>query len=387
MALATLSLLHGDESASSGIQSQGEVEAISDWALAGVVWSEANLVRKLAIETARSGDIPQDQMDELKAVAKRSINLIESMEDFGWSRLAKRDGSQARAKNDGGTSSGGVPDPKQAGADLAKELGLKSAGTKDGNRKQVKRATDSATLKRFDTETPARTDDPGLDDERTENRINVDIDQYRVDDYVDERPREAANRADAIEDGVEAAIAAASDDGIAGPVAGRISMREGQTLSATLPYAKDSIYDADDYDPDVDYDVDHQLTQREVNTEDAELPPLDDDISLRKPPIAATGEDELIAAMKRGGTADSERRSNVTSSLSPIDRYTDETDFPSADANWVQFQLNLNQNRWFAAKQSGLSPELVREAMKRLETTMLTTRAATGSKRLRNALR
>jgi len=245
-------------------------------------------------------------------------------------------------------------------------------------------------MSRLDTETPAGMDDPGLDDERTENRLKIEIDQYRVDDFIDETPREARNIADAREDGVERAIAAASDRGIAGPVAGHISYRESQTRSATLPYSKDSIYDADDYDPDVDYDVEHPLTARKLEHEAAEIPNREDDVSPLDPAVVATGEDELLAAMKRGGTAEMDQREigdelipeTTPPPRVPLARYNPEPPTLASDANWVQFHLDLNQNRWYEAQKAGLNLLTVRQAMRRLLATINTVKTSTDSPRL-----
>ncbi len=46
------------------------------------------------------------------------------------------------------------------------------------------------------------------------------------------------------------------------PTAGLISERVSRTRSATLPYARDSIYDSGDFDPDVDYNVDRWTSKQ-----------------------------------------------------------------------------------------------------------------------------
>ena len=94
----------------------GDASAISDWGLSGAVWSEASLVRKLAVETARKNpDLPPAALQQLKLMAETSGDLIESMEAFGWRRIK-------RASDTNGStplSQAEVPDPVDAGAELA----------------------------------------------------------------------------------------------------------------------------------------------------------------------------------------------------------------------------------------------------------------------------
>lgn len=367
----------------------GDASAISDWGLSGAVWSEASLVRKLAVETARTNPgLPPAQLQQLKLMAETSGDLIESMEEFGWRRIKRA----TDADDNTPLSRAEVPDPVEAGAELAESLGAKPRTPVVPSPPKVRAelADEDPVMSRLDTETPVGADDPGLDDERTENRLKVEIDQYRVDDFIDETPKESRNIVDAREDGVERAIAAASDRGIAGPVAGHISYRESQTRSATLPYSKDSIYDADDYDPDVDYDVEHPLTARNLAHEAAEIPDREDDVSPLDPAVVATGEDELLAAMKRGGTAEMDQHELADELVpeiappprSPLALYNPEPPELTADANWVQFHLDLNQNRWYEAQRAGLDLFTVRQAMRRLMATINTVKASTDSPRL-----
>jgi len=374
----------------------GNASAISDWGLSGAVWSEASLVRKLAVETARSNpNLPSAQLEQLQLMAETSGDLLESMEEFGWRRVSQAEtaapNDASRPTNNASTPTE-VPDPAVAGAELAESLGAKpqSPVIPPPPKIQAELVDEDPVKSRLDTETPAGMDDPGLDDERTENRLKIEVDQYRVDDYVDETPMEERNVVDAREDGVEGAIAASSDRGIAGPVAGRISYRESQTRSATLPYSKDSIYDADDYDPDADYDVEQPLTARNLENEAAEIPNREDDVSPLDPAVVATGEDELLAAMKRGGTAEMDRRrvgddlvpERTSPPRMPLTRFNPEPPKLTADANWVQFHLDLNQNRWYEAERSGLDLLTVRQAMRRLLATINTVKATTDSERL-----
>ncbi|WP_146578195.1 hypothetical protein [Neorhodopirellula pilleata] len=360
-------------------------------------------MRKLAVETVRTNPgLPPEHLEQLRLIAETSGDLIESMEEFGWRRIRQK----AEMGGETPLSQTDVPDPVAVGAELAESLGAQPEPPAiPPPARPGELAEADPVMSRLDTETPVGSDDPGLDDERTENRLKIEIDQYRVDDHIDETPMERRNIADAREDGVERAIAAASDRGIAGPVGGHISYRESQTRSATLPYSKDSIYDADDYDPDADYDVEQPLTARNLENEAAEIPNREDDVSPLDPAVVATGEDELLAAMKRGGTAEMERRrigatlsvgddaaspavpstavpSPVVPDPVPLTRYNPESPKLAADANWVQFHLDLNQNRWYEAKKAGLNLFAVRQAMRRLLATINTVKAATDSPRL-----
>lgn len=375
----------------------GDVEEISEWALAGIVWSEANLVHKLAVQTARQNELTDAERKALKTVAVQTDQLIERMESFGWQRMQRKQ-KQAAVSAEPSDGQSAVPDPDAVGAKLAQKLG----GTEkpDPEKYAEARKVPAGELidpeVRIDTETPLATNDPGLDDERMPDRLNIDVDQYRVDDFVDETPAEARNRADAVEDGVERAIAAADDDGISGPVAGRISEREVMTRSNTMAYSIDSIYDRDDYDPNIDYDVEKPLTPLEVRTEASDIPDPDDDVSTRRPAIAATGEDELIAAARRGGTFDpayedvdgNETEPATAAAPRPtlMSNFTAAESIATADANWVQLHLDLNQQRWFAAKRAGLTVDRVLDARDSLTATIRSVYQASSSEKLQALL-
>ncbi|NND95806.1 MAG: hypothetical protein HKN47_00585 [Pirellulaceae bacterium] len=315
----------------------GSPARISDWALAGVVWSDASLVKKLANDAidARGNETEQKPMQE---IADKTQRVIRELEKFGW--------KQSR------------------------------------NRRQASSATSNSStrpmgLKRLDTETPAGRDDPGLDDERTQRDVDIDIDQYRVDDVVDETPAEARNLADAREDGVEKAIAAASTRGIAGPVAGHISRREVTTRSATLPYAEDSIYDADDYDPDVDYDANTRYGSNEAVSDRGDR---DDDIDRDDPAEVVSGEDELYAATARA--RDRSRRGGSTN----VDRFTTQAKQYGHDANWVQFHLDANQIRYNEVAESQNRVLEAQRALRQLKNTVMTAGRATDNQALKGIL-
>ena len=379
---------------------EGSPSKISDWALAGIIWSDASLTKKLATQAAQESD-SADQAAMYERLAQKSKKLVIAMESFGWKQVTRStsvdDGGSPPSADQGKS----LPDPEEVGAELAESLDLPVDESSDPPRRnrRMQRRGDNApptldpAVKRFDTETPAGRDDPGLDDERIGEGISLDVSNYRVDDYIDETPRESRNRADAIEDGVEGAIAAASGRlGMGRGTAGRISRREVQTRSATLPYAQDSIYDADDYDPDVDYQVDNPLGTQSTNFESADLGDRDDDINLQNPAKVVDGEDELIAAMKRkqsdtNGRGSSTQTGTARSPRTNLDHYTQERSKHDRDANWVQFHLDANQSVWndFTTREN-INTQ-TKTAVMKLRADMKAAIAATESERLQSILR
>ena len=345
---------------------QDDPNRISDWGLAGVIWSDASLVRKLASESVQRTKDPK-QVAEFERLVRQSTEVIESLESFGW-KLRRQQAEQSgnpvteqsqvssermRAESQPQSSERQteepLPDPKEVGEKLAEELRQtrppKASATESDDRSnespEGELAAQANGLKRFDTETPAGVDDPGIDDEWTAARTPIDVDNYRVDDYIDETPAEEANMADAVEDGVEGAIASAAGRlGTGRDMGARISEREIQTLSATLPYSDDSIYDADDYDPDRDYRVDNPLAAVPGAETGADLGDRDDDISRRADPKVIDGEDEMIAEL---ATPELQRKTPAMQRRSNYQRFTTEEAVQERDAQWVQFQLDSNE--------------------------------------------
>ncbi len=376
---------------------EGSLSQISDWALAGVIWSDASLTKKLATRAAQESETAE-RRSRYQALAQQSSELVQAMESFGWKQI-KTPTKMAAERSDQSTSAEKtLPDPEKVGDKLAETLdqrrGVLAGASQQDNKRRSRRENAKPVLdpsiKRFDTETPAGRDDPGMDDERTGDGISLDLDNYRVDDYIDETPAEARNRADAIEDGVEGAIAAAAGRrGMGRGTAGWISQRESQTLSATLPYAQDSIYDADDYDPDVDYDVDNPLGTQSTNPASVNLGDRDDDIDLGDPATVVDGEDELIAEMKREQNRERAGATSLrtASSRTHVDNYTADRAKHSQDADWVQFYLDANQSIWsdFTTREN-LHIQTA-AALIKLKAHMKTAMTATENERLRELLR
>ena len=435
--------------------SQPAASAISDWALAGVLWSDAHLVKRLAADVAPK--VSDDQKAQLKQLSDKSDVLIGQLESFGWGKVAAAPPAATSARStpppvvapgtvDESADPAGVmpaapdalPDPADVAASVAEELGvaagpqpsntpaaltvdgvdltpppLTPAARRAGNVAQSRRAaairgnTVSGSIPPgagvpgvvapgardevggavaiVDTETPPG-DDPGIDDELARDPERFDLGQYRVDDYIDETGRERRNTADAIEDGAEAALAAAAGRFQTDGRAGRISQREIQTRSDTLPYSRDSIYDADDYDPDVDYDAENPrgvisgLSRRAAIGQGSDGV---DDID---------GEDELVASLAgqpqtttpalRATDPVTDRRNLLppstrvpgqplaamqpTAATPPaarpapgrVARYSPVAAEQQQDAAWVQLRLDTNQQqyRMIAAQLPELSP-------------------------------
>lgn len=423
----------------------GDAEKVSDWAQAGVLWSDAHFTRRIALDAARLSDNPAQQ-EEMAAVVARCDRLIDALESFGWTRVRQVRDAQSRAaelRQDASVASAATPEeptptkpsPKEttvdsadgdeknevpsaamAGRALAAELSLPpsqvdpadATDTAESNPDSVPEtvlnpATPEARIAarkpplepstspeplplRVETETPAGQDDPGVDDELGTDPEQFDISHYRVDDYVDENFAERVNRADAIEDGAEAALAAGSDT-IGPDVAGRISERETQTRSATLPYSRDSIYDSDDYDPDIDYDAENpiaaqaepipagpigsindgydgvddidgedELVQSMAGVEQTKVPlnrPVDDALRGSPPTALARGSVGVVTpGMDAESDAEPDAGATATAAPTPDTSTVDWTAYSlpevrvDEDADWVQLHLETNQQRF-----------------------------------------
>ncbi|MCM2369781.1 hypothetical protein [Aporhodopirellula aestuarii] len=370
-----------------------EAADISDWALAGVVWSDANLTRKLAGVAMRYAET-EDQRASMRALAVESQRAVVALEAFGWGRVDQTNSGLTGTRDPAATRVG----------DRLEQFADQTTGTTQDSSPAVDTAP-VAGIKRFDTESPAGAEDPGLDDERLPQQARVDIDQYRVDDYVDETPAERANLADAQEDAIEGAIAAASPDGIAGPASDRISKREGWTLSSSLPYSTDSIYDSDDYDHDVDYMVENRLGADSTNDASSDQGDADDDIDLDDPAEVITGEDEMANALARerlsdkpvsrsdGSLASSSgnrtirvARPSDTIPQTRLQRYASVEDANAFDARWVQFRLDANQVRYSMTDPS-LAAEAAQDALKQMQASAIVAGQSTDNEELKAILR
>ena len=417
----------------------GDAAQVSTWAQAGLLWSDAHFARRVALDAAKLSDNPGQQA-EMEAVAARCDRLIDSLEEFGWTRVRQVRAAKARAvASNAAETRGGepraaeadaavppqdvreasagedetdVPSAEAAGLALADELSLppnkldpeeagdSPAGDPDSVPETVlnppsaeaRIAASKPPLEpsvspeplplRVETETPSGREDPGVDDELSMDPEKFDISQYRVDDHIDETFAERINRADAIEDGAEAALAAGVDT-IGPDVAGRISERETQTRSATLPYSRDSIYDSDDYDPDIDYDAENpiaaqaepvpagpsgsindgydgvddidgedELVQSMAGVEQTKVPldrPVDDPLRGTPPTALARG---TVGVVTPEMDAEPDPEAPVAPNAAPVAPAVDWTAYSlpdvrvDEDADWVQLHLEKNQQRF-----------------------------------------
>ncbi len=374
---------------------RGNPSQISDWALAGVIWSDASLTRRLAIEAARSTE-SSEQREEYQRVADKSSGIVAALETFGWRHV--REDATAAASRPGATEAPAenapLPQPEEVGAELAESMGLsQSAGRPTRGGDQPLRSTPAPAARRPATIGPVDADSPrGIDDDidaaLNTDRRRMDIDHYRVDDMVEETPIEASSRVEAIEDGVEDAIAAAPPRGIAGPTTGRLSRREVMTRSSTLPYARGTIYDGDAYDPDAKFKPFDASVP--VDEEPRIRPDGDGDVQIIGPIDPIEGEGELTEALSRQNPAFPDARPPTRSMervATPIDRYTTDQSIQSQDAKWVQFHLDSNQAIWNRLTTNDNLRSRLTESVTKLRADAITAFQATDDPQLTQILR
>lgn len=322
-------------------------EQISDWALAGVVWSDASLTKKLATEALREQP-PGEQAEALRAIVLQSTRVVQSLEQFGWKQVRPSEGSPPNEVVRG-----------QLGGDAIVSSPQATSG------RNAPAAVEDAT---------------GVARE-------AELEPFGVEDYVDETAREARNPVDAREDGVEAAIAAAAPaSGLPGPQAGagRISQREVQTRSTTLPYSSDSIYDADDYDPNIDYQVDNPLAAQSVKPRTTDLLDDDRDVSagnnLSEPSLAPN------SAVVRPAQSPNPLAADRQPASISLKRYTSGGEAHQQDAAWVQLRLEENQLRYAALIAREDLHSSVQQALQQLQTTTMIAGRSTNNESLKTVL-
>ena len=77
-----------DPSQRSADRPHGDVAAISDWALAGVVWGDASFSKRMAV--AAVGQTTDEQrLAKLNSTIQRLDRIITAMEQFGWRQLER----------------------------------------------------------------------------------------------------------------------------------------------------------------------------------------------------------------------------------------------------------------------------------------------------------
>lgn len=374
---------------------QGEPQRISDWALAGTLWSDTHLVRKLAQQAAEQSDDPE-QKDKLLRLELQSEHLINSLESFGWRRVAIDRAAQPAPASaapsapapaaqadpvsaDVGEPNRPLPDPEQVGQELAASLGVDSQASVEQRPDRSARGRAAASR---DGAAGTVADKAAIGDERAADGFDFDIAQYRLVEPLDPSPAVVTDVADAVGEGTEAALAAGVDnfEGGLGALPGRISEREAMTQSGSLPFAG-SVYDSDDYDPDINYSgsnpiaaLDEEIRERSVGQRPGsrlrETPTIG--VETSDTPAAATGEraldpiptepsDDIRDEADLVENVATDPRVDNTPTVDELARgqqapiagvarsylaYSDPQSVLEQDAAWVEFRLQANQQRW-----------------------------------------
>jgi hypothetical protein len=181
------------------------------------------------------------------------------------------------------------------------------------------------------------------------------------------RYRESVAQAEAIDQGVE--------NGPLGPAASKnirrfsglgseqVTPRSVETLSDSLPYSSDSLYNVEAYDPS--------------------------SMGAGKP--AANNEVNTIVADEVNRLRASENQTLNTLERSPLPR-TSLSQFTAsernlhADANWVQFQLDVNQLRWNKLAGATISDDLLADVLIQMNARMQLASQVTQNDQLRAAM-
>ncbi|MCC9601751.1 hypothetical protein LOC67_14420 [Stieleria sp. JC731] len=294
----------------SEVKSSLDIRDISEWAWAGVLWSDANLVKGVAKRAASESDDEQETQ-KLMQVSKEAQQIVEQMEQMGWQRLASK--------------------PVQSGTDAS----VRSS-------KQVAR--------------PQKTT-------KQQSPKDLDIDQYRVTN-VDEPVAERKSLAEKIEDQVEKSIAAAGDRGVSKVYGAHISNRETQTRSGTLPYATDSIYDVDDYDQDGDYFVEN-AGGKYAEFDDEDVVDDVDEVRTINPDVEVAVDNPEPKLSGQPSTEDSSVRSSDIAQYD-IAQYTDVSERRAEDARWVQLHVSSNQMLFDKLTEGGIDKAELQLAINQL---------------------
>lgn len=328
---------------------RGKPKAISDWALAGVVWSDACLLRKLALETA---DAAEDRAVEAKflTLAGEAEQLISSLEDFGWRRISRK--------------------PDRGSGDTTRRAKVIPPVPASPKPRQV----GGATL--------VPSDEP----------VELDIDQrnFRLEGAGDAEPEILPPQ---VEKGFEEAIANKGLRSVEfGEEAGRISYRESQTQSDSMPYSFESIYDTDDYDPDVDFQTDNPLVIADPNPDRTverlspeEADDSDDNVADMygfEDPVEADGEDLEFS----NGEVKPANLLDRLSGTNSVDRYTSNSGRYKEDSDWVQMHLDMNQMLWNRVEGSPRVLRATQLAQLKLANSAAVASTATSSSRLKRIL-
>ncbi|WDQ16290.1 hypothetical protein [Rhodopirellula sp. P2] len=305
-----------------------EANRVSDWGLAGVIWSDASLVRKLASESALRTKDPQ-QVAEFEQWVRQSTEVIQSLESFGW----KLRGQQAEQ------SGKPVTEASQAMAERmpVSSAHLSSEQSETQEQEPLPDSTDvgEALAKELRGTRPSMTVTIDGSDPRDEPSESV----VESDDEGDETLAENASLPAAVEDGVADAIAPATGRLDTGRELGsEVNDREMQTLSETLPYSGDSLDGADD--PERDDRVDNPLAAERDSATGIDFGDRDGDLGRRTDPRVIERADEMLAELT---AEEMERKVPATQRRSNRQRFTTEKAVQQRDAQWGQSQLASNE--------------------------------------------
>lgn len=299
---------------------------ISEWALAGVVWSDASLTRKLATDAlgqAQSEGASSPAQESLQQLAQQSQQIIESLEQFGWSQKQANTGNTAPAQNPS------------------------TAGTAD-----VDAGIDTAAPERADVAPSTR-------------------------DVV-------AEKMDAAEALGEAEAAVANPLTPVPRPSTRMSQRDGQTLSDTLPYSAGSIYDRGDYRPGDDYTNRAPMSVGATHVYSGEIDEIErevqSDARRANDQSARQGEPKVDPRVTAGLLRRIEMDDYTTAPQSDADELTGH-----ADARWVQFRLDANQWTYSHVQPNERIPA-ARAALRQLQATAMTAGRSTQDAKLKQIL-
>lgn len=302
--------------------SDSSPSGISDWALAGVVWSDASLTRKLAADAlsqAQSDGAGSPTQESLEQLAQQSQQVIKALEQFGWSHK----------KTDAGSS---APPADSAAADPGLAVALAPVDAAPSTQ-----------------------------------------------DIIAEKMRAAKALG-------EAEAAAANPLTPLPTASNRVNARSVQTLSDTLPYSAGSIYDHGDYRPGGSYLSDAPMPVDASTVYSSELNEIEGEVDREKATKRVRAEREKASQPEVDPrvTAGMLRRIQMDDyTTTPQSDTADSGD--TADSRWVQFRLEANQWTYSQVKESDRIPA-ARAALLQLQATAMTAGKSTQDERLKQIL-
>ncbi|TWT64715.1 hypothetical protein [Allorhodopirellula solitaria] len=294
---------------------------VSDWALAGVVWSDASLTRKLAADSlrqAQSEGADQSTQAALQQLADQSQQIIKALEQFGWSHKQSA-GSEAAPDSAAPTANPAAAAAENAPASTQEIMAEKMEAARARGQAQAEAASPLKPL-----------------------------------------PRASS----------------------------RMSERDGQTLSDTLPYSAGSIYDHGSYQPGGNYLDDAPMSVGASKVYSGELDEIEREVNREESAAQARAESESQPKVDPRVTAGLLRRI-------AMDDYTTTPQSESesgatgtsdhADARWVQFRLDANQWTYSHVQPNERMPA-ARAALRQLKSTAMVAGRSTQDESLKQIL-